>query len=594
MLHPDYQYTRGWSPPWLRMVASGVYDAVLGSRILGDGALHGGMPLYKYVSNRFLTLRAEPALRRQALGVPHRLPRLLAARCSRRLPLLRQFRRLRLRQPDARAGHRLRLPHRRDQLPDEILLRGLLDQLPPLACVYGLGVLRTALQFRLHRWGLRRSRLFEAEGSRLPAATALPIPLRVSRPEVSDGDRGEAGAGTGGATRSSPRDGVGLMAGVGAFTLLALVLRLALAGRGGMWRDEAQMLWIVRSETVRQLLRFLRDHESHPPLFYLLTRAWLGLFGDTEVAALALPVLLGVVLVLALYRTGSETFGRRTGLVAAALAASAPMLAWHSALARPYSLMPLLCLGSVAFLERGLRGGRLRTWVAYAAATLAMLLTHNWGWLVLAGQWAVVLPWLSLRPSCAATLGWLAAQVGIALGFLPWIEAFVYQVRHAGYGGGTPPSMTELVMLLSSLVTANPHHCISLVIVTVLATAAVCRRVYTPRSVRRGPGDATDRGETFALGLLIGVPLATMTLAVLLSSRTNLLIPWTMTTIVPCLFLCCARDCLLVADGPGPADGRHGGPADGLAPEYDLRRASKHPLQWTRGRPGGGRAGPTG
>ena len=191
--------------------------------------------------------------------------------------------------------------------------------------------------------------------------------------------------------------GSGAPAGVGAFTLLALVLRLALAGQGGMWRDEAQMLWIVRSETVRQLLRFLRDHESHPPLFYLLTRAWLGLFGDTEVAALALPVLLGVVLVLALYRTGSETFGRRTGLVAAALAASAPMLAWHSALARPYSLMPLLCLGSVAFLERGLRGGRLRTWVAYAAATLAMLLTHNWGWLVLAGQWAVVLPWLSLR-----------------------------------------------------------------------------------------------------------------------------------------------------------------------------------------------------
>ena len=55
MVHPDYQYTPPWSRPWPRMVASGVYDMVLGSRILGAGALKGGMPFYKYVANRLLT-----------------------------------------------------------------------------------------------------------------------------------------------------------------------------------------------------------------------------------------------------------------------------------------------------------------------------------------------------------------------------------------------------------------------------------------------------------------------------------------------------------------------------------------------------------
>ena len=56
MLHPDYQYTPRLVVPMASMIASGVYDVVLGSRILVGGALRGGMPRYKYVSNRFLTV----------------------------------------------------------------------------------------------------------------------------------------------------------------------------------------------------------------------------------------------------------------------------------------------------------------------------------------------------------------------------------------------------------------------------------------------------------------------------------------------------------------------------------------------------------
>jgi glycosyltransferase involved in cell wall biosynthesis len=55
MVHPDYQYTPSLVPAIAGMVASGVYDMVLASRILGAGALKGGMPFYKYVSNRLLT-----------------------------------------------------------------------------------------------------------------------------------------------------------------------------------------------------------------------------------------------------------------------------------------------------------------------------------------------------------------------------------------------------------------------------------------------------------------------------------------------------------------------------------------------------------
>ncbi len=56
MVHPDYQYTPKLIPAMASMIASGLYHCVLGSRILGGYALKGGMPLWKYVANRFLTL----------------------------------------------------------------------------------------------------------------------------------------------------------------------------------------------------------------------------------------------------------------------------------------------------------------------------------------------------------------------------------------------------------------------------------------------------------------------------------------------------------------------------------------------------------
>ena len=56
MVHPDYQYTPLLIPSIAHIIANDLYDSVLASRILGKGALKGGMPMYKYIANRFLTL----------------------------------------------------------------------------------------------------------------------------------------------------------------------------------------------------------------------------------------------------------------------------------------------------------------------------------------------------------------------------------------------------------------------------------------------------------------------------------------------------------------------------------------------------------
>ncbi len=82
MLHPDYQYSPRLIHSMCYLIANGVYEVVLGSRILGKGALKGGMPLYKYVANRFLTL-SQNILMNQKLSEYHTGYRAFSARVLR-------------------------------------------------------------------------------------------------------------------------------------------------------------------------------------------------------------------------------------------------------------------------------------------------------------------------------------------------------------------------------------------------------------------------------------------------------------------------------------------------------------------------------
>ncbi len=163
MLHPDYQYTPRLVTAMASMIASGHYDAVLASRILGGGALSGGMPVYKYVANRALTLAENLALG-QKLSEYHTGYRAWSRVVLEKLPLLAcsdDF--VFDNQMIAQAVHfgfrlgEISCPTRYFAEASSINFRR--------SVVYGLGVLRTAADFRLHRLGLRQSRLFPADGS---------------------------------------------------------------------------------------------------------------------------------------------------------------------------------------------------------------------------------------------------------------------------------------------------------------------------------------------------------------------------------------------------------------------------------------------
>ena len=158
MLHPDYQYTPHLLPAMAAMIAYGEFDVVLASRILGTGALKGGMPLYKYISNRFLTF-VENILLGQKLSEYHTGYRAFSRAVLETLPLEKNsddfvFDNQMLAQITwcgFRIGE-LSCPTKYFPEASSINFRR--------SIIYGMGVLRTALSYRLARMGILRGKIF--------------------------------------------------------------------------------------------------------------------------------------------------------------------------------------------------------------------------------------------------------------------------------------------------------------------------------------------------------------------------------------------------------------------------------------------------
>ena len=162
MTHPDYQYTPKLITAMSAMIASGEFDVVLGSRILGVGALSGGMPFYKYVSNRFLTL-IQNSLLRHKLSEYHTGYRAFSREALLRMPLLENsddfvFDNEMLAQAiyfGLRIGE-ISCPTKYFPEASSISFKRSMK--------YGLGVLWTCLRFVLHKWRIARFRIFSEDG----------------------------------------------------------------------------------------------------------------------------------------------------------------------------------------------------------------------------------------------------------------------------------------------------------------------------------------------------------------------------------------------------------------------------------------------
>src|SRR6202044_1219214 len=165
MVHPDYQYTPSLVPAMAGMIASGVYDMVLGSRILGAGALKGGMPFYKYIANRLLTAFQNIFLGAK-LSEYHTGFRAFSRELLQTLPLLENsddfvFDNQMIAQClifGFRIGE-ISCPTKYFKEASSINFRR--------SVKYGMGVLMTTASFVAHKTGIRRIPLFDARGRKV-------------------------------------------------------------------------------------------------------------------------------------------------------------------------------------------------------------------------------------------------------------------------------------------------------------------------------------------------------------------------------------------------------------------------------------------
>jgi glycosyltransferase involved in cell wall biosynthesis len=186
MVHPDYQYSPLLVPAMASMIAYGEYDLVLGSRILAQNSVDRGMPRYKYVANRFLTL-VENVVLRQKLSEYHTGLRAFSSTLLASLPFERNsddfvFDNQILAQAvsaGARIGE-VSCPTRYETDSSSINLRR--------SVRYGLGVLRTCGQYRLHRQGVRRYPYLDFE----PAAVRARLQSAATAAKSAAEARGSA------------------------------------------------------------------------------------------------------------------------------------------------------------------------------------------------------------------------------------------------------------------------------------------------------------------------------------------------------------------------------------------------------------------
>jgi mannosyltransferase len=234
-----------------------------------------------------------------------------------------------------------------------------------------------------------------------------------------------------------------------AVSLLVLVaITVYLRTRGlhfYLWVDEGLSVGIA-SHPLSQIPSLLRQDGS-PPLYYLILHVWMALRGRSEVSTHELSLLFAVLTIPASYWAATSLFDRRTGLIAAVLAAGAPYLTIYAQETRMYALMALLSVIVAGSFVHCFVYRRRRYLPVFSVSLAAALYTHNWG-LFLGVMCAVGFLWCVYALPPAERRGlWREGLIGfgvVALLFAPWLPNLIYQAQHTGAPWDLPPVIWSL------------------------------------------------------------------------------------------------------------------------------------------------------
>jgi mannosyltransferase len=208
--------------------------------------------------------------------------------------------------------------------------------------------------------------------------------------------------------------------------LLAALLRFHALAAQSLWHDEGNTLRLIQRELPELLSAASRD--IHPPLYYLLLKAWSGLTGESEFALRAFSALSGVLSVACAYALGAVLFAPGVGMVAAFLTALNTFSIYYSQEARMYALLALLAALAMLCFVKWLDTRRPSLLIGMALCNAAGLYTHYAYPLNLAAQGALFALWFAARRERRALGAYLAANALTVALFLPQLPIALGQL----------------------------------------------------------------------------------------------------------------------------------------------------------------------
>ncbi len=206
---------------------------------------------------------------------------------------------------------------------------------------------------------------------------------------------------------------------LGALLFVGLALRAARLDFQPLWWDEGYSVWFATHPTPQLIA--LTAEDIHPPLYYLLLRAWILLLGPRAETLRLLSVAVGSLAIPAIYAAGRRIFDDRSALLAALLLAINPLHVYYSQEVRMYGLVALLSAATLAAAWPALQSERpgVRRLAPYVLVVTAALYTQYYAALLPLG--VMIYAAVRWRRSPQTVVRWLLAHAAVALAYLPWV-----------------------------------------------------------------------------------------------------------------------------------------------------------------------------
>jgi mannosyltransferase len=217
-----------------------------------------------------------------------------------------------------------------------------------------------------------------------------------------------------------------------------------------LWMDEGLSIGIA-SQPLHDIPHVLRVDGS-PPLYYMLLSVWMKITGNGPAETQGLSVAIALVSVPGGLWAGWSLFGRRAGLICAALCAVNPFLTAYAQETRMYALMLVLSLMATAAFLHVFAYGRRQYLPAFSILLALMLYTHNWGLFLSVGLVCALVPCWYV--SEVRTSFWRDALIGFGVAgvlYLPWVPTLLHQIKHTGAPWLNSPNFGAPIQITRSL-----------------------------------------------------------------------------------------------------------------------------------------------